>query len=93
MVKDTGIGIAAADLPKVYNEFYRAENARRFNEEGTGLGLSIVGASWRPWAVRSRWRARSGRERPSPYYCQAALAVQIGRNHNSQQVASSRPLP
>ncbi|MGI5836898.1 MAG: sensor histidine kinase [Chloroflexota bacterium] len=42
VVKDTGIGIAAADLPKVYNEFYRAENARRFNEEGTGLGLSIV---------------------------------------------------
>ncbi len=42
VVKDTGIGIAAPDLPKVFNEFYRAENARRFNEEGTGLGLSIV---------------------------------------------------
>ncbi len=41
-VKDTGIGISATDLPKVFNEFYRAENARRFNEEGSGLGLSIV---------------------------------------------------
>ncbi len=41
-VRDTGIGIPAAELPKVFNEFYRAENARRYTEEGTGLGLSIV---------------------------------------------------
>lgn len=41
-VRDTGIGIPSADVPKVFNEFYRAENARRFCEEGTGLGLSIV---------------------------------------------------
>lgn len=41
-VMDTGIGIPAADLPRIFNEFYRAENARRYNEEGTGLGLSIV---------------------------------------------------
>ncbi|MCL4371282.1 MAG: ATP-binding protein [Chloroflexi bacterium] len=41
-VSDTGIGIPSAEIPKVFNEFYRAENARRFSEEGTGLGLSIV---------------------------------------------------
>ena len=41
-VRDTGIGIPSAEIPKVFNEFYRAENARRFNEDGTGLGLSIV---------------------------------------------------
>lgn len=41
-VRDTGIGIPSAELPKVFNEFYRAENARRYSEEGTGLGLSIV---------------------------------------------------
>ncbi len=41
-VKDTGIGIPSAEIPKVFNEFYRAENARRYSEEGTGLGLSIV---------------------------------------------------
>jgi signal transduction histidine kinase len=43
-VADTGIGIPAAELPKIFNEFYRAENARRFRDEGTGLGLSIVRA-------------------------------------------------
>ena len=41
-VSDTGIGIPSAELSKVFNEFYRAENARRYTEEGTGLGLSIV---------------------------------------------------
>jgi len=41
-VSDTGIGISSSDLPRIFNEFFRAENARRFSEEGTGLGLSIV---------------------------------------------------
>jgi signal transduction histidine kinase len=41
-VTDTGIGIPSAEIPKVFNEFYRAENARRYSEDGTGLGLSIV---------------------------------------------------
>jgi signal transduction histidine kinase len=43
-VSDTGIGIPSAELPRIFNEFYRAENARRFRDEGTGLGLSIVRA-------------------------------------------------
>ena len=39
-VADTGIGIAAADLPKVFDRFYRTENARF--RSGLGLGLSIA---------------------------------------------------
>jgi two-component system phosphate regulon sensor histidine kinase PhoR len=40
-VKDTGIGIPAGSLPKLFAEFYRAPNAKAF-ETGTGLGLVIV---------------------------------------------------
>ncbi len=41
-VKDTGIGIPPEDMPKLFNKFYRAENAMKLQTEGSGLGLYIV---------------------------------------------------
>jgi signal transduction histidine kinase len=41
-VVDTGIGIPREELPKVFDEFYRAVNAKKIEEDGTGLGLSIA---------------------------------------------------
>ncbi len=41
-VTDTGIGIPQDALPHLFQEFYRAGNAKAVEESGTGLGLSIV---------------------------------------------------
>ena len=41
-VSDTGIGIADQDIPRLFTEFFRGENAKAQAEEGTGLGLAIV---------------------------------------------------
>jgi K+-sensing histidine kinase KdpD len=41
-VSDTGIGIAESDMPNLFSEFFRAENAKQLAEQGTGLGLAIV---------------------------------------------------
>lgn len=41
-LRDTGVGIAAGDLDRLFERFYRADNMRGRSVEGTGIGLSLV---------------------------------------------------
>ena len=41
-VRDTGCGIAEADLPRVFERFHRGQTTRARTAEGSGIGLSLV---------------------------------------------------
>jgi len=42
IVSDTGIGIPQEEQKHIFEDFYRASNAKKFEAVGTGLGMSII---------------------------------------------------
>ena len=41
-VTDTGVGVPAAEQDRLFEEFFRASNAKKTTVAGTGLGLALV---------------------------------------------------
>ena len=41
-VADTGVGIAAAEIPRLFDRFHRIENTPSRSNEGSGIGLALV---------------------------------------------------
>ncbi|MET0237783.1 MAG: SpoIIE family protein phosphatase [Kibdelosporangium sp.] len=41
-VADTGIGVPADEMPRLFQRFHRIENARSRSNEGSGIGLALV---------------------------------------------------
>lgn len=60
-VVDTGIGISAADRPKLFTRFFRAEAGAVREQAGWGLGLSIVRMLVEGQGGRIDWQSQPGR--------------------------------
>jgi heavy metal sensor kinase len=56
-IRDTGIGIAPEDIPRVFDRFYRVDRVRSRESGGTGLGLAI--GRWIAQAHRGDIRVQS----------------------------------
>lgn len=59
-VSDQGIGIPAAALPRIFDEYFRVADAVRFNKLSTGLGLAIVRQVARNLKLRVRVESAEG---------------------------------
>ncbi|RME70469.1 MAG: hypothetical protein D6776_11620, partial [Planctomycetota bacterium] len=59
-VRDEGLGIAAEELPRVQQRFYRGEAARRLGVPGSGLGLALVQQAARSHGGRLEIRSQPG---------------------------------
>ncbi len=77
-VRDNGLGIPPEDLPKVFNRFYRVDDARSREAGGTGLGLAIVRDTARAYGgwVEARNRNTGG----------AVFAVGLPFTHEKEEV-------
>ena len=61
-VRDTGVGIAEADLPKLFERFHRVRNVHSRTHEGSGIGLALVRelVKLHGGAIRVESRERAG---------------------------------
>jgi signal transduction histidine kinase len=57
---DSGIGIAAAKLPRIFEEHYRTKEAVEHNKESSGLGLAIVKTVAQRYNIHIRVESRLG---------------------------------
>ncbi|MDB4885696.1 MAG: ATP-binding region ATPase domain protein, partial [Gemmatimonadetes bacterium] len=95
-VRDSGIGIAAADLPHVFERFWRADRARSRGGERSGFGLGLAICQWIAHAHGGRVVAQSRLGRGSvftvtlPLLSDSAVAAAEDARREQQQARDLR---
>jgi PAS domain S-box-containing protein len=88
VVRDTGIGIAPADLPRIFDRFHRIKGARARTHEGTGIGLALVAELIKLHGGRVRAESAEGRG--------TTFSLRLPRGHRhlpSDRIGGARTLP
>ena len=83
-VRDTGIGIAAEHLQRIFDEFWRAPNAPSADKGSTGLGLSIVERICRLLGTNIEVQSAPGKG--------STFALSLPRGEGSRVAGSAQPL-
>lgn len=89
-VKDTGIGISAADLPFVFDRFWRADRARTRGGERAGSGLGLAISQWIAQAHGGTLTAQSRLGRGSTFTVTLPLVAEPAAEG---EAAPGTPLP
>jgi signal transduction histidine kinase len=80
-VRDTGIGIPAEDLPRIFDRFYRGSEARSREPGGAGLGLAV--AKWVAEAHGGAILCRSGPGRGAEFEVRLPAAAAGAHGHTA----------
>ena len=86
-VEDTGIGIAAADLPYVFERFWRADRVRSRASERGGFGLGLAICQWIAQAHGGQLSVVSRLGRGSAFSVTLPLAGAPGSGMTGEYVA------
>lgn len=84
LVKDTGVGIETADLPHVFEPFYRGAQ-REESHQGYGLGLAICRTITEAHGGTVRVESRVGPESGTTFYLRLPLQAREGRTYRVGQ--------
>ncbi len=90
-VRDTGIGIAAADLPHIFERFWRADRVRSRAAERSGFGLGLAISQWIAQAHGGSLTATSRLTRGSTFTVTLPLAPEWIEEPDEQATPAEQP--